>query len=372
MRAKRIKVLLADDSIIVRHLVTAELAKDPSLEVLEAATNGRAALAGIAALDPDVVVLDIQMPGLDGLATLTEIRRLYRRLPVIMFSTLTEAGVAATLEALARGANDYVTKPRSNKTASQVGPVCQEISDKIKALCESTSGAARPDGPRAGSPILPIPLAAAHRAGGSSRIDAVVIGISTGGPNALAEMIPALPPDLPVPVLIAQHMPPIFTRLLAERLAKTAQLPVAEASTGETVTPGRIWIAPGDLHMVVHRSGQRVEIRTHQAPRENSCRPSADLLFRSVAEVYGQYTLGVVMTGMGQDGLQGSRLIRKAGGHIIVQDEASSVVWGMPGYVARAGLAERIVPLRGLADAILSRVRSRVSGGLREEVRRTM
>lgn len=366
MLPRPIKVLLADDSIIVRHLVTSELAKDPLFDVLEAATNGRAALAGIVALHPDVVVLDIQMPQLDGLSTLVEIRRLHGRLPVIMFSTLTEAGANATLEALARGANDYVTKPHSgSRNVRQIEAVCLEIADKIKALCappsELASAAPRP--PR--SQVAEIRLAAERSVRRSTDIDAVVIGVSTGGPNALAELIPALPSDLPVPLLIAQHMPPIFTRLLAERLAKVALIPVVEGRAGDSVTPGRIWIAPGDLHMVVRRLGQRVEIHTHQAPREHSCRPSADLLFRSVAEVYGPRTLGVVMTGMGQDGLQGSRLIRKAGGHVIVQDKASSVVWGMPGYVARAGLAEQVVPLHGLADAIVSRLRRRTPSDLR-------
>lgn len=377
MLLRPIKVLLADDSIIVRHLVTTELAKDPQLEVLEAATNGKAALAGVAALRPDIVVLDIQMPQLDGLATLAEIRRLHGSLPVIMFSTLTEAGATATLEALARGANDYVAKPRSTHQAAwQVEGVCREIADKVKALCATrpASGSVpRPHPQRTQSLVAALPLASAPRpVGPPTRIDAVVIGISTGGPNALAELVSSLPSELPVPILIAQHMPPIFTRLLAERLARTARVPVVEASDGDSVTAGKIWIAPGDLHMVVRQTGQRIELHTHNAPREHSCRPSADLLFRSAAEVYGSHTLAVLMTGMGQDGLQGSRVIRKAGGHIIVQDEASSVVWGMPGYVARAGLAEQIVPLRGLADAIMSRLRWRVPSEPRDGLRRTV
>jgi len=184
----------------------------------------------------------------------------------------------------------------------------------------------------------------------------VAIGVSTGGPQALMEVIPAFTVDFPVPILIVQHMPPVFTKLLAERLAARASIPVGEGMLYQTLSPGQAWIAPGDFHMSVERDGDEIRLLTDRRAPENSCRPSADVLFRSVAQVYGGQVLAVVMTGMGQDGLRGCEQVRAAGGQIIVQDEASSVVWGMPGYVARAGLADQIVPLKRLGAEIIDRV----------------
>jgi two-component system chemotaxis response regulator CheB len=187
----------------------------------------------------------------------------------------------------------------------------------------------------------------------------VVLGTSTGGPNALAQVFSRLPADLPVPVLIVQHMPPMFTRLLAERLSAEYLVPVQEGVSGTMVQPGRAWIAPGDHHMIVVRDGGQVRLLVHQDPPENSCRPAVDVLLRSVATTYGPDSLTVIMTGMGQDGLRGCQAIREVGGQIVVQDEATSVVWGMPGYVARAGLADRVLPLALIGDEIVRRVRSR-------------
>lgn len=189
-----------------------------------------------------------------------------------------------------------------------------------------------------------------------ARIDVVAIGTSTGGPNALAEVVPLLPKDLPVPVLIVQHMPPTFTRFLAERLTATCAIPVVEAVAGDHLAPGKVWIAPGDFHMTVKLDHTGVSIETNQDERENSCRPSVDVLFRSVARVYKANMLAVVMTGMGQDGLRGCEQVRRAGGQIVVQDEASSVVWGMPGFVAKAGLADRVLPLAEIGGEIVRRV----------------
>jgi two-component system chemotaxis response regulator CheB len=187
-------------------------------------------------------------------------------------------------------------------------------------------------------------------------VDIVAIGTSTGGPNALAEVIPHLPADLPVPVVIVQHMPPTFTRFLAERLTAASSLLVQEGVSGTLVEPGRAWIAPGDFHMNLWRDHSALRLGVFQAAPENSCRPSVDVLFRSVAEVFGPNALAVVMTGMGQDGLRGCELIRAANGQIIVQDEASSVVWGMPGFVAKAGLADSILPVKEIAGEIVRRV----------------
>jgi two-component system chemotaxis response regulator CheB len=231
-----------------------------------------------------------------------------------------------------------------------------ELIPKIKALCWKSRG--RPSAPASESPAKP---AAAIRsviakASADQRVDLVVIGTSTGGPNALAEVIPHLPPNFPVPIVIVQHMPPTFTRFLAERLCAASSLVVQEGVSGTEIEPGQAWIAPGDFHMTLRRDDALVRLGVFQAPQENSCRPSVDVLFRSAADVFGSNVLAVVMTGMGQDGLRGCELIKQARGQVIVQDEASSVVWGMPGYVAKAGLADTILPLTEIADEIARRV----------------
>jgi two-component system chemotaxis response regulator CheB len=264
-----------------------------------------------------------------------------------MFSALTERGASATLDALALGATDYFTKPAGAGGIEESRRVIrEELVPEIKQLCKPKPAAAPPQPPPSRF-VLPR----------SGEIDAIVIGVSTGGPNALAEIFGALPADLPVPILIVQHMPPMFTRLLAERLTANSKVPVAEAASGVVPRPGRALIAPGDYHMVVVRDGLQVRALLHQDPPENSCRPAADPLFRTAAQVYGSGLLAVVLTGMGQDGLRGCEAVRAAGGQIIVQDEATSVVWGMPGFVAGAGLADRVLPLPMIANEIVRRVR---------------
>jgi two-component system chemotaxis response regulator CheB len=275
-----------------------------------------------------------------------------------MYSTLTERGAEATLEALSKGATDYVTKPSNVGNAAQ-GLECirAQLIPKIKAICGHALGLPVPS-PLAATvasktltPRLPFPRR-------EERIDIVAIGVSTGGPNALASLIPTLPRDLPVPVVIVQHMPPVFTRLLAERLAAKSQIGVEEGYPGAVLEPGCAWIAPGDYHMVVAIDHHQVMLRTHQGPPENSCRPAVDVLLRSVADVYKPHSLAVVMTGMGQDGLRGCEHIRESGGQILAQDQATSVVWGMPGFVANAGLADKVLPLDQLSMEILRRVRN--------------
>jgi two-component system chemotaxis response regulator CheB len=283
-------------------------------------------------------------------------------LPIIMVSALTERGAAVTLEALSLGATDYVTKPStlSGSGASQKEEFVRELLAKLTTL-GGVRVASRPPpegaAPSAARAVRPSPAPA-------GRIEVVAIGISTGGPNALAELIPAIPADLPVPILVVQHMPPLFTRLLAERLNGKAKLPVKEAAAGDLLAPGVAFIAPGNHHMVVERSGSGYALGLNQNLPENSCRPAVDVLFRSVSACFGAAVLAVVMTGMGQDGLRGATLIREKGGRVLVQDEKSSVVWGMPGYVAEAGLADQILPLDQLASAIVRYARQGRSGRL--------
>jgi two-component system chemotaxis response regulator CheB len=359
----KIRVLVVDDAAVFRRLVAEELSNDPALEVVGSAANGRVALAKMAQVSPDVVILDVEMPEMDGLATLAELRKTYPHLPVIMFSALTERGAEATLDALALGASDYFTKPENvGGLEASLGVIREQLIPEIKALCARPSGRAAADGFHAGATG---PATGNARAGapparpGVSRgpVQVLAIGTSTGGPNALAEVLRGLPADLPVPVVIVQHMPPMFTRLLAERLSAEVPVRVHEAKSGSVLQPGHAWVAPGDHHMIVVRDGLQDRVLLHQDPPENSCRPSVDVLLRSVAKTFGPDSLTVILTGMGQDGLRGCEAVREAGGQILAQDEATSVVWGMPGSVVRAGLADRVLPLSMVADEILRRVR---------------
>jgi two-component system, chemotaxis family, protein-glutamate methylesterase/glutaminase len=350
-----VQVLIVDDSVIVRKVLCDALASAAEIKVAGTASSGAIALAKIPQLNPDVITLDIEMPGLNGIQTLTEIRKLYPKLPVIMFSTLTERGAAITLEALSLGASDYATKPsNSDSLAGAMEQVRQELVVKITSLV-GRNGHTIPE--RAS-----IPLKAKT---GSQQINILAIGTSTGGPNALAAVVPQLPADFPVPVVVVQHMPPLFTRLLAERLNSCSALAVHEGEAGKALRPGQVWIAPGDYHLSVARKGTEVVLKLNQEAPENSCRPAVDVLFRSVAQVYGPNALGVVMTGMGSDGARGAMHIREAGGEIMAQDEASSVVWGMPGAVVSAGAANAICPLAEISQEIVRRVgfsRARAAG----------
>lgn len=351
----RIRVLIVDDAVVVRRILTDALSSDPDLEVVTAA-NGRIALAKIAQINPDVITLDMEMPELDGLSTLRELRKTHPKLPVIMFSTLTERGAEATFNALAAGANDYVTKPANvGSVASAISRIKDELIPKLKALCGRADTA--PPAGRA-EPVVPRLPQPSGPATASGRVEIVAIGVSTGGPNALSAMLPQLPADLPVPVVIVQHMPPVFTKLLAARLDDACDLRVLEGAAGMPVLPGQVIVAAGGTHMVVERRAGRVQIATNNEPPENSCRPAVDALFRSVAATYGRAALGVVLTGMGSDGLRGCEHLREAGGRVLAQDEQTSVVWGMPGFVARAGLADRVLPLNEIAPEIVRRTRA--------------
>jgi two-component system chemotaxis response regulator CheB len=343
------RILIVDDSVVVRKLLSEALASCAEVQLAGTASTGSIALAKIPQLQPDLVTLDIEMPGMDGIATLREIRKQYPKLPVIMFSTLTERGASVTLEALSLGASDYVTKPtNSDSLADSMEHVRRELITKITSLARRSQIATEP------RPAIARP--SVHEKPTNQRIEILAIGSSTGGPNALAEVIPRLPEDFPVPVVIVQHMPPLFTRLLADRLNSQSKLKVREAEAGSALCPGNVWIAPGDYHLTLARKGTGVIINLNQEPPENSCRPAVDVLFRSAAEVYGPRVLALVMTGMGSDGARGAARIDEAGGQILVQDEATSVVWGMPGAVVNAGLADKICPLPEIGLEVMRRI----------------
>lgn len=436
-----ISVLVVDDSVVIRRLITDALADDPEIQVLGTAPNGRIALTKIELLKPDIITLDVEMPVLDGLATLRELRKTNRALPVIMFSTLTAAGASATLDALAAGASDYVTKPANvGSIMESIRSVREQLIPRIHALTERRiarpahpplrpAGPARsgpdrtgpdrtgpdrtgpyragqdrsgtpagspstgpltgpPAGPSTASPhagtsatsgasgasaagvhpdrgVVPptrvappppgTPIQLRTRGPRTGRIEVIAIGCSTGGPDALSQVIRAFPANLPVPVVIVQHMPPVFTKMFAERLDRTSSVHVEEAVSDTPLKSGTVYIAPGDFHLEVARTGIGVVTRLSTGPPENFCRPAVDVLFRSVAKAFGGHVLAAVMTGMGQDGRRGSEVLAEAGAEIVVQDEATSVVWGMPGAVAHAGLADAVLPLPEIANHLISR-----------------
>jgi two-component system chemotaxis response regulator CheB len=350
---EKIRVLVVDDSFVVRRIVTEELSAQADIEVAGTAATGKLALDQMETLNPDLVILDIEMPEMDGLTALTHLRRGHPHTPVIMFSSQTELGAAATLEALSRGASDFFAKPGGAgglEASRQV--IRSELIPAIRALCK------REPKLRIVAGKTPAPKAIPTARPAQARVDLVAIGASTGGPNALAELFAALPAEFPVPIVIVQHMPPMFTQMLAERLTRQSRIPTVEATSGIELKPGQACIAPGDFHLTVAREGLHIRTRIQQEPPENACRPAVDPLLRSVASVYGPHCLAVILTGMGQDGLRGCEAVRAAGGQVLVQDEASSVVWGMPGFVARAGLADKVLPLSLVSGEIVRRVRA--------------
>ena len=351
---ERIRVLVVDDSVVIRRLVTQALDEDPAIEVVGVASNGAIALQRIPQLNPDVLTLDIEMPQMDGLEMLRHVRREYPNLRVIMFSTLTERGAAVTLEALSLGADDYVAKASNEGSLDRsMAKLRDELVPKIKQFFRMPVAVTSQDIAKPG--LSHFPVAPATALGVKVRPKVVVIGVSTGGPTALGEILPTLPAGFPLPILVVQHMPPLFTQLLAERLHAICQLAVEEATQGESVAAGKILIAPGDFHMKVVGNRGGAYVCLDQTPPQNSCRPAVDALFSSIGEVYGGAAIAVILTGMGQDGLRGAQILKAQGASVLAQDEASSVVWGMPGAVVSAGLADRILPLQQVVPEILRR-----------------
>ena len=351
--ASRIRVLIVDDSAVMRSLLRSVVSTDSVLEVAGTASDGLSALNALSVVRPDLVLLDVEMPVMDGLATLKQMRERAPRLPIIMCSALTQRGAQVTIESLASGASDYVAKPTgqtSREAAMQA--LAAELIPKIRALTmrSTLSSATR-------RPNLPAGTAAPHlsaRPAHSAAPGAVVIGVSTGGPAALDVILPALPASFPVPVFVVQHMPDLFTRQLAERLNRRCALGVCEAAEGMAVRPGQVYIARGDWHLkLVTAPGQSQTLHLDQSPLENHCRPSVDVLFRSAAQAYGGNLLAVMLTGMGHDGLEGARTLYDLGATILAQDEASSAVWGMPGAIVHENLAHAVLPLQRMAAEIL-------------------
>ena len=344
--APPVRVLVIDDSVVARRVVAHAIDAEPRLVLAGTAPNGKAAIDKLDLLRPDVLVLDLDMPVMNGFEMLAAVTRSHPDLPVIVFSHLTRAGAAATLDALALGATGFALKPRADGIGMAEELVRAELLPLILAVANRPAETISPAA-ASGTP------AARQRQVERAPVTAVVIGVSTGGPNALAELIPCLPASLPVPVFIVQHMPAVFTQMLAERLDRVASVQVKEAAASEPVVAGRVYVAPGGRHMVVRGTATFAEIELTDDVPENSCRPSADVLFRSAARVYGSGVAGVVLTGMGSDGLRGCEAVRAAGGAVMVQDARTSVVASMPCSVADAGLANAVLPLPEIGPTLV-------------------
>ena len=370
IKGRTLRVVVADDSVVMRGIMRtlfATHAEDmnsrlPAMKICGEASDGVECLEIVRQTQPDVLLLDLEMPRMHGLGVLDRLRAESPELPVIMCSAYTERGARLTVDALARGASDYVMKPSvQSDFARALRVLSEQLLPKIAALAanprrrckaghaENTGRVELTAGKRSVMGRLP------------PRTEIVVIGISTGGPSALETMLSTLPADFPVPVLIAQHMPRLFTGALAERLDRSCALQVKEAYEGAVPEPGTVWIAQGDTHMEVRTASGRafskpnldeVRISLHESQPVNYCRPSADLLFQSAGEVYGDGTLALVMTGMGSDGVAGARSVHRAGGMIWAQDEASSAVWGMPGRVMQTGIVDSLMPLMSLGEEL--------------------
>ncbi|MFK7768394.1 MAG: chemotaxis response regulator protein-glutamate methylesterase [Mariniblastus sp.] len=350
---KHINVMLVDDSSTMRRLIKTALKSEPKLKFVYEAKDGQDAVKNVAVACPDIVVMDVEMPVMDGIVATREIRRHHPSLPIVMFSSLTSRGAEATLDALAAGANDFAVKPAAaGHITNAIEQLKENLLPKILELVTPTLPIRR----TVVAPRTPPQITNDTTSASKNRIDSIAIGVSTGGPDALAKLLMDIPKNLPVPILITQHMPPVFTSLLATRLTSRTGHSVKEAVDGEIVGKGNILLSPGDYHLTVKRSGVSVHAKLDQEPKENSCRPAVDPLFRSMATCYGKNAMGIVLTGMGQDGAQGSGAIKSQGGSIIVQDKDSSVIWGMPGKVVSAGHADQILPLNQIAQELVRRV----------------
>jgi two-component system chemotaxis response regulator CheB len=346
----KIRLLLVDDSLVIRRALRECFRGDPEIEVVGVAEDGIRALEQIESLKPDVVTLDIEMPEMDGLQTLRSLRAKGVELPIIIFSKHTSQGAAVTMEALELGASDVLAKPEAHGgRGSPCEIVKRQLRSRVRALGRQTHKVLR----RAQGESESISNAAPNlNFKVDQSISAVAIGISTGGPTALIELVSNLRHDLEAPIFITQHMPPVFTRHLAERLTARGALKAREGNHGMLVEPGVIYIAPGDYHLEAVKEQERVVLRTSQGPHENSCRPSVDVMFRSLAHIYGSELMGIVMTGMGQDGRHGSEMVKAKGGVIVAQDQETSLVWGMPRAVISAGLHDAVIRLPDVARII--------------------
>ena len=348
------RILVVDDAIAIRGILSKVLAETPGFQVVATAENGQIAIEKFEVHKPDIVILDVIMPVLDGLSTLKELRKRDRRTRILMYSALTKKGATETVDALLFGADDYLpTAAQMDNRAAVEDQIRKTVVPKIKELvAEESRAAAFQATPTSSKP----PAVAGPSRPASRRLDLVVIGASTGGPEAFSDLMPRFPADFPVPVMVVQHMPANFTRILAERLSTQSQLDVIEPVGGESLRPGMVLIAPGDHHMGITKEAIELKVQLHRSPRVNNCRPSVDVMLESVVKAVGGRAVCAILTGMGKDGLNGCTALAEAGGQVIAQDRGTSTIWGMPRAVAEAGVAHSVVPLDGIYSEIATRV----------------
>lgn len=353
-----VRVMLCDDSAAARAVMSRMLSSDPGIEVIAKATDGTEAVAQLTAMKapdrPQVILLDLEMPRMDGMTALPHLLRVAPETSIIVASALSQRGAKATMEALRAGAVDYVPKPTAAAGGMNGGQFQAELVAKVKGWARMRRrGPAIPTAmPRMAVPLAPALGVAA--VAGTLKPRIIAIGSSTGGPQALAALVARLNRPLGVPVVAVQHMPAGFTTLLADHLNRIGALPCSEAKDGEALLPGRFYLAPGDRHLLVKDAGQGFVAQLSDGPPENFCRPAVDPLLRSVVAACQGKVLAAILTGMGSDGLAGSRALVAAGGQVLAQDEASSVVWGMPGAVAKAGIAAAVTSIEDIAERIVA------------------
>ena len=361
-RQEPIRVMVVDDSVVIRGMISRWIDAEPDMKVAASLRTGLDAVNQLERINPDVAVLDIEMPELDGISALPRLLAKKRDLIIIMASTLTRRNAEISFKALSLGASDYIPKPESTRESAAADIFHHDLIQKIRHLGAKVRRTASP-------PLVPVlerpqpqakpaPAAPAaplrRRQFGLTAPRALVIGSSTGGPQALMSLVTDIGPVIDrFPVLITQHMPPTFTTILAEHLARSSRRPAAEAVDGEIVKPGRIYLAPGGRHMKVVRHGAEVAIALDDGPPVNFCKPAVDPLFTSAIDIWQGGTLALILTGMGSDGMRGGKDIVAAGGSVIAQDEASSVVWGMPGAAANAGICAAVLPLNQIAPKLV-------------------
>lgn len=351
-----IKVLVVDDSAFMRKVLSDLFAAEPDFTVIDIARNGKDAIDKVKRLKPDVVTMDVEMPILDGISALETIMR-EAPTPVVMVSSLTRAGAEATIKALGKGAVDFVAKTAG--PISSIEQIRGEIIEKCRAAARvNVKPLVRPELPRTPVPDYQPPV----RAAGFSQDQIVAIGTSTGGPRALQEILTRLPGNLPCPVVIVQHMPPGFTKSLADRLNSLSALAIKEAEENDVLAPGLAVIAPGDYHMTLERQGDKTHIRLNKEPAIGGHRPSVDPMMESVARIYGNRATGIILTGMGHDGSKGMKAIKQHNGYTIAEDQSTTVVFGMPKSAIELGIIDKVVPLPGIATEIVRRLQTKHGG----------
>jgi two-component system chemotaxis response regulator CheB len=364
-----IRVLVADDSVLFRRVISDALASLPDVEGVGSAPNGKLAVQRVRELKPDLLTLDIEMPEMDGIAVLQALRESREDTMVIVVSALTQRGGQLTMKALEKGASDFITKPDTGGAEASREIILKELAPRVRALAHRREiRKILKDSPR---PMPPKPAPPAGKTMGTERVskapapaaplmkpEMVLIGVSTGGPNALAQVLPQIPGSIGVPLLVVQHMPPVFTQSLAESLSAKCSLRVREASHGERAEPNTVYIAPGGKQMRLAASAAGIKtIEVTDDPPENNCKPAVDYLFRSAANRFPGRSMAVILTGMGSDGTLGLRLLKRHGCYVIAQDEATSVVFGMPKAAIDAGVVDVVLPLDTIADRIVASVR---------------